>query len=135
MSSVNRHTVQEPAPSPHLLQHISPFSLGQLAAHNIQNEVNSCYFGSGISSLGYNMLTSSNRIAYHPFYTDPLLPAEPFWLPASPIINCIPYPALRRKNSLRNRRRHSELPQVPAFLHLVQRYQAVLSRRRGQDMA
>jgi hypothetical protein len=103
--------------------------------NNPQDEVNSRHLYSGIPILGYNMLTSSNRIPHHLADTNPLLLPEPLCISKPPNINRIPSPPLRHKDPLRSRRRHPELPQVPPLLHLLQRHQAILSRRRRQNMA
>ena len=96
--------------------------------YNIHDEVNSCYFCSGIPSLGHDMLTSSNRISHYLNHTNSLLLPEPLRISKPPDVNCIPDPPLRRKNPLRSRRRHSKLPQIPPLLHLLQRHQAIFSR-------
>jgi hypothetical protein len=103
--------------------------------NNIQDEVNSCYFCSGVPSLGHDMLTSSNRISHYLVDTESLLRPKPLRISKPPNVNRIPNPPLRRKNSLRSSRRHSKLPQVPPLLYLLKRHQAILSRCRWQDMA
>jgi hypothetical protein len=97
--------------------------------YNTQYEVNPCYFCSGIPSLGHDMLTSSNRISHYLVDTNSLLLPKPLRISKPPDINRIPNPTLRRKNPLRSCRRHPELPQIPALLHLLQRHQTLLSRR------
>lgn len=114
---------------------LSPTPFRPIDPHNNQDEVNPCCFRSGIPSLGHDMLTSSNRIPYYLTHTDSLLLPEPIRISKPPNIDRFPNSTLRRKNSLRSRRRHPELPQVPPLLHLLQRHQTLLTRCRRQDMA
>lgn len=113
----------------------SPTPFRPIDPYNAQDEVNSCYFCSGIPSLGHDMLTSSNRISHHLVDTDSLIFPEPLCSSKPSNIDRIPNPPLRRKNSLRSSRRHSKLPQIPPLLRLLKRHQAIFSRCRWQNMA